>query len=164
MLDIRLIRAEPERVKAELAKVGFPAAEVDALLEADRARREAVHAVEQLRAERTTASKAIRDITDPAERERAIAAQRGVGERIDASERAATAAEDAFTRRLLEVPNLPHPDAFVHRSYGESERLPWDFIDHRINKSFLWVERRKALLARQTPPCDTTTCTSCAAC
>jgi len=59
---------------------------------------------------------------------------------------------------------LPHPDAFVHRSYDEAERLPWDFIDHRIAKSFLWVERRKALLARQTPPCDTTTCTSCAAC
>jgi radical SAM superfamily enzyme YgiQ (UPF0313 family) len=59
---------------------------------------------------------------------------------------------------------LPHPDAYVHRSYAEGERLPWDFIDHRINKSFLWIERRKAHMARQTPPCDTTTCTSCAAC
>ncbi len=59
---------------------------------------------------------------------------------------------------------MPHPDEYVHRAYGEGERLPWDFIDQRINKSFLWVERRKALMARQTPPCDTTTCTSCAAC
>src|SRR5207245_176547 len=59
MLDIRLIRAEPERVKAELAKVGFPAAEVDALLDADRRRREALHALETLRAERTNASKAL---------------------------------------------------------------------------------------------------------
>jgi radical SAM superfamily enzyme YgiQ (UPF0313 family) len=59
---------------------------------------------------------------------------------------------------------LPHPDAYVHRTYGADERLPWDFIDHRISKSFLWVERRKALMARQTPPCDTTTCTACAAC
>ncbi len=62
------------------------------------------------------------------------------------------------------APGLPHPDAYVHRSYGDSELLPWDFIDHRINKSFLWVERRKALMARQTPPCDTATCRSCAAC
>src|SRR5436309_2821975 len=69
MLDIRVIRAEPERVKAELAKVGFPAAEVDALLEADRRRREALHALETLRAERTNASKVIRDLKDPAERE-----------------------------------------------------------------------------------------------
>jgi len=50
MLDIRMIRAEPERVKAELAKVGYPASELDALLDADRRRREAIQAVEQLRA------------------------------------------------------------------------------------------------------------------
>ena len=62
------------------------------------------------------------------------------------------------------VAGLPHPDVYVHRVYGDRERFPWDFIDHRINKSFLWIERRKALMARQTPPCDTTTCTSCAAC
>src|SRR5881628_1715972 len=113
MLDIRLIRAEPDRIKAELAKVGFPAAEVDALLEADRRRREALHAVEQLRAERTAASKAIRDVKDPTERERAIAAQRDAGARIAAAEQAAAAAEEEFTRRMLEVPNLPHPDVPV---------------------------------------------------
>jgi radical SAM superfamily enzyme YgiQ (UPF0313 family) len=62
------------------------------------------------------------------------------------------------------IPGLPSPDAYVHRTYGAHERFPWDFIDHRIDKSFLWIERRKALMARQTPPCDTTTCTSCAAC
>jgi radical SAM superfamily enzyme YgiQ (UPF0313 family) len=60
--------------------------------------------------------------------------------------------------------DLPPPDAYVHRSYAEGERLPWDFIDHRIAKGFLWVERRKALAARQTAPCDTATCHSCAAC
>ncbi|HXQ24427.1 MAG TPA: radical SAM protein [Candidatus Acidoferrales bacterium] len=62
------------------------------------------------------------------------------------------------------IPGVPHPDTYVHRPYGHDERLPWDFIDHRIDKSFLWVERRKAVMARQTPPCDTTTCKSCAAC
>jgi len=62
------------------------------------------------------------------------------------------------------IEDLPHPDAYVHRIYGADERLPWDFIDHRINKGYLWVERRKALMGQQTPPCDTTTCTSCAAC
>jgi len=62
------------------------------------------------------------------------------------------------------IPGVPHPDDYVHRVYGDNERFPWDFIDHHINKSFLWVERRKALLARQTAPCDTATCRSCAAC
>src|SRR5436309_1893809 len=139
MLDIRLIRAEPERVKAELAKVGFPAAEVDALLDADRRRREALHALETLRAERTNASKAIRDLKDPAERERAIAAQRAVGERIAAAEAAAAAAEADFERRMLEVPNLPHPDVpvgpdesanVVVRSVGEPRRLDFPALPH----------------------------------
>ena len=58
----------------------------------------------------------------------------------------------------------PHPDAYVHRAYHGDELLPWDFIDHRIAKSYLWVERRKAFTARQTAPCDTSTCRSCAAC
>src|SRR3989442_2962864 len=98
MLDIRLIRAEPERVKAELAKVGFPTAEADALLAADRRRREALHALETLPAERTNASKPIRDLNDPAVRARAIAAQRAVGERIAAAASAAAAAQAAFYR------------------------------------------------------------------
>src|SRR5438552_15586747 len=113
MLDIRLIRAEPERVKAELAKVGFPAAEVDALLDADRRRREAIQALEQLRADRTQASKVIRVLKDPAERERAIAAQRAIGDGMAVTEAAAAAAEAEFTRRMLEAPNLPHPDVPV---------------------------------------------------
>jgi radical SAM superfamily enzyme YgiQ (UPF0313 family) len=62
------------------------------------------------------------------------------------------------------IPGVPEPDAYVHRCYSDDELLPWDFIDHRIAKSYLWVERRKALMEQQTPPCDTTTCTSCAAC
>src|SRR5438477_7206829 len=139
MLDIRLIRAEPERVKAELAKVGFPAAEVDALLEADRRRREALHALETLRAERTNASRAIRDLKDPAERERAIAAQRTVGERIAAAEETAAAAEADFERRMLEVPNLPHPDVpvgpdesanVVVRTVGEPRRFDFPALAH----------------------------------
>ena len=113
MLDIRVIRAEPERVKAELAKVGAPASQVDALLESDRVRREAILAVETLRAERTKASNRIRDMKDAAERERAIAETRALGDRIAEAERTVAAAEEAFERLMLEVPNLPHPDVPV---------------------------------------------------
>ena len=139
MLDIRIIRTEPARVKAELATVGIAPAEVDALLDADRVRREALHGVETLRAERTTASKAIRDIRDPAERQRAIAAQRGVGERIAAAEAAVATAEAEFERRLLELPNLPHPDVpvgpdesanVVVRTAGEPRRFDFPAQAH----------------------------------
>lgn len=66
--------------------------------------------------------------------------------------------------RKAGIDGMPAADDYVHRPYREDERLPWDFIDHRIDKSYLRSERRKALLARQTPPCDTATCTVCGAC
>jgi seryl-tRNA synthetase len=113
VLDIRLLRQDPERAKAALATVGVDPREVDAVLEADRRRREAILAVETLRAERTAASKAIRDQRDPAAREAAIAAQRGVGEQVTAAEAAVAAAEEAFRAVMLELPNLPHPDVPV---------------------------------------------------
>jgi len=113
MLDIRMIRAEPERVKAALATVGAPPEQIDAVLEADRVRREAIQAVEALRAERTRASNRIRDMKDAGERERAIAETRGVGDKITEAEKIVTAAEAEFECLMLEVPNLPHPDVPV---------------------------------------------------
>jgi radical SAM superfamily enzyme YgiQ (UPF0313 family) len=56
------------------------------------------------------------------------------------------------------------PDFFVTREYGADERFPWDFIDHRIDRSYLWLERRRALAERETEPCDVATCKSCGAC
>ncbi len=67
-------------------------------------------------------------------------------------------------KNLHPAPYTLHPDFFVHRRYDSHETLPWDFIDHGVNKQYLWVEWRKALLERQTPPCDVTTCHNCQAC
>ena len=56
------------------------------------------------------------------------------------------------------------PDRFVHRAWALDELLPWDFIDHGVDKRYLVAERRKAHAEIQTPPCDTHTCHSCGAC
>jgi radical SAM superfamily enzyme YgiQ (UPF0313 family) len=56
------------------------------------------------------------------------------------------------------------PDRFVHRPYAADEPLPWDFIDHAVDKRYLLAERRKAYAEIQTPPCDTHTCHTCGAC
>src|SRR5262245_364260 len=139
MLDIRMIRAEPDRVKAELAKVGVEAAAVDTVLAVDRRRREAIHAVETLRAESAAASKHIGTLRDPAERERAIAAQREVKSRLAAAEAAVEPAEREFERLMLELPNLPHPDVPVGpdesanvlvRTEGELPRYDFDPVPH----------------------------------
>jgi len=113
MIDIRVVRQDPDAAKARLATVGVGAEEVDALLALDQARREAIHQVEELRAERTRASKAIRDEKDPARREAAIEAQRATAGRVQEAESAVVTAEEAFLARMLEVPNFPHPDVPV---------------------------------------------------
>ena len=59
---------------------------------------------------------------------------------------------------------LVDPDRFVLREWDADERLPWDFVDHQVDKRYLLAERRKARAELQTPPCDTHTCHSCGAC
>lgn len=59
---------------------------------------------------------------------------------------------------------LIDPDWFVHRAYPLNALLPWDFIDHHVDKRYLLAERRKAHTELQTPPCDTHTCHACSAC
>jgi radical SAM superfamily enzyme YgiQ (UPF0313 family) len=56
------------------------------------------------------------------------------------------------------------PDRFVHRGRPLDALLPWDFIDHGVDRRYLVAERRKAFAEMQTPPCDTATCHTCAAC
>jgi radical SAM superfamily enzyme YgiQ (UPF0313 family) len=56
------------------------------------------------------------------------------------------------------------PDRFVHREYRRDSLFPWDFIDHHIDKAYLWLERRRALAERETEPCDVATCQTCGAC
>jgi len=108
MLDIRLIREQTDRVKRELAKVGFPAERVDELLDIDRERRARIAEVEGLRAQRAAASKAIAGLTGE-DRAARVAEMRVLGDRIAALERELARVEAEFRQRMLEVPNLPHP-------------------------------------------------------
>ena len=49
--------------------------------------------------------------------------------------------------------SVVNPSFFVHRERGLDELLPWDFIDHGLDKMFLWHEYQRALAAKTTPPC-----------
>jgi len=59
-----------------------------------------------------------------------------------------------------------NPDFYVYRERSFDERLPWDFIDHGLNKRFLWNEYQRALQAKETPPCpaDPENCHICGVC
>src|SRR5207249_12208415 len=98
MLDIKLIREQPEFVKAELAKVGFPGQELDELLELDRRRRALIHETEPLKARRSARSQEIRRLTDPQERAQEISKTRELGEQVGQLETAVNALEEASQR------------------------------------------------------------------
>ena len=108
MLDIRLIREDPERVKAELAKVGVLAGQLDGVLESDAKRRALIAEVERMRAERTETSKTIGKQAAE-ERERLVAEMRTLGDRIAVAEEDLARAEEEFESLMLELPNIPHP-------------------------------------------------------
>ncbi|MBI5063668.1 MAG: radical SAM protein, partial [Desulfatitalea sp.] len=59
-----------------------------------------------------------------------------------------------------------NPDFYIHRQRQREELLPWDFIDHGLDKGFLWREYERALQAKQTPPCpaDPDNCRLCGVC
>ena len=49
----------------------------------------------------------------------------------------------------------------MHREAGVEERLPWDFLDHGLTKTFLAREYRRGVGAKLTPKCAVATCRAC---
>ncbi|MGD9056828.1 MAG: radical SAM protein [Desulfobacterales bacterium] len=57
-----------------------------------------------------------------------------------------------------------NPDFYVLRERDLNERLPWDFIDQGIKKSYLQKEYQRAMNARSSPACRVETCNICGVC
>ena len=110
MLDIRLIREQPDFVKEQLGRAGVEPAQIDSVLQFDEQRRMLLHEVEALKATRNAVSKEIGKMKDAAERNARIAEMRGVGDRIAELDREVAAVEEQQRMALLELRNLPHRD------------------------------------------------------
>ncbi len=106
MIDLNLIREQPEMVKEAMARL-YTQAPIDEILALDARRRALLVEVESLRAERNRVSKEIPRVRDKEERERLIAAMRQVAQRIDELDRELGPVEQALQELLLQVPNLP---------------------------------------------------------
>ena len=59
-----------------------------------------------------------------------------------------------------------NPHFYVHRERDPDELFPWDFIDHGIDKAYLFKEYRRALEGRTSAPCpaDPLKCSICGVC
>ena len=110
MLDLKLVRDDPEGVKAALAKRGPGAAElVDRLLEADAVRRRLVTEVDALRAEQKRRGKDVARADGPREREQLLAGLKELAARLDEAEARLRAAEADLSELQARVPNIPDP-------------------------------------------------------
>jgi len=56
------------------------------------------------------------------------------------------------------------PEDYCLRKRCRDEVMPWEIIDHGIDRNFLWAEYQKALAGRTTSACDTAVCKKCGVC
>jgi seryl-tRNA synthetase len=141
MLDIRLIRDQPEFVKERLAtRGGDDAARIDEVLQVDAERRRAETQLQQLNAERKKLSKEIGGMRSRGEASDELEARvRRIGEEIAELNAASAAGEERQRDLLLGLPNLPHENATIGssaadnpvvRSWGEKPQLAEPVLDH----------------------------------
>lgn len=113
MLDIRVIRSDPDAVKASLARRGIDTSDVDAALALDTRRREVVTERDAARGEVKATSKIVGRLRREGDEDgaaEAMARSRALGadvDRLDAEEHRVSAELHAL---LLGVPNMIHPE------------------------------------------------------
>ena len=120
MLDVRQIRADPEGTKQALARRGEEAVrDVDEFLALDAGRRELLTRVEQARADRNAAAKAIAEAKQRGEDAAAeIARQAELKEQQAADEAALAEADAAVGERHAPHPEHPPPLGAGRRGRG----------------------------------------------
>ncbi len=139
MLDVKMVRAEPDEVRRALERRGEPTSPLDEFLAVESRRRELLTEVESRRAERKRASDEIAVVKkaggDAAE---AIAAMRTLGDAIKEHEAALAETEERLNAMLLELPNIPladvpdggEEDSVVLRLVGEPRVFDFEPKDH----------------------------------
>jgi seryl-tRNA synthetase len=141
MLDIRLIREQPDFVKSRLAtRGGDDAAKIDEVLRVDATRRKAETALQQLNGDRKRLSKEIGGKRARGEASDELETRvREIGDQISLLNEQTSAADEEQKRLLLQIPNLPHANAPVGkdasenpvvRSWGEKPELSGTVLDH----------------------------------
>src|SRR5438309_9282663 len=158
VLDIRIVREQPDFVKARLAlRSGGDEAKIDELLRVDAERRKAETALQALNAERKKLSKEIGGMRsrgqDSPELENRV---RKIGEEIARLNEDVNLVDTQQKEMLLEIPNLPHfkvpvgKDASANpvvRSWGAKPNLdsPLDHVTIGTNLMLFDLERASKL-------------------
>jgi seryl-tRNA synthetase len=138
MLDMKLFREEPERVREALRNRNDDPSAVDRVLELDRTRRELLVQKETLQARRNELSKLVPKAS-PDERAGLIEESKGVGPRISELDAQTDAVDEELRGLVLGIPNVPHPSVPVGpdetaneivRTQGEPRQFSFEVQAH----------------------------------
>ncbi len=117
MLDVNLIREQPDLVRKALSDRQMDPAPVDRILELDVRRRILLTEVEALKAERNAGSKEISKMKDAAGRQIKIEAMRKIGDKIADLDKEVAEVEEELKSVAAVIPNLPD----ARTPYGKDE-------------------------------------------
>ena len=138
MLDISLIREQPDYVKQQLVSLNVEAP-VDDILKADEDRRSLIKAVENLRSQRNTLSKEVGRTRDKQATQPIIEQVRGINSQIATLEERLHQVEERLSQLLLLMPNMPdesvpigkdESENAVTRTWGELPRFDFQPLPH----------------------------------
>ena len=139
MLDMNLIRENPELVRTAMKHRQMDSEPVDRAVALDVERRTVLSEVEALKAERNAASKEIGKLKDPKEREARISAMKSVSDRIADLDAKVKAVEAELTGIMAMIPNIPNAnvpigvgdtDNPVLRTEGTIPAPVYDLLPH----------------------------------
>jgi seryl-tRNA synthetase len=120
MLDIKLIREQPQVIKEALQKRQMEITIVEQIIAIDADRRKILVEVETFKAERNAVSKEISQSKNPKERETKISAMREVGERITALDEKVNRVDEELNKLLAVIPNIPDADVPIGKDDSQN--------------------------------------------
>ncbi|HIP91879.1 MAG TPA: serine--tRNA ligase, partial [Thermotoga sp.] len=120
MLDIKIIREDPEKVKDALKKRGYSVEIIDNILEKDKIWRKLIAKENEFRFKRNEISKAIAKLKKEGREEdvkKLIEEGKTISQEVEKLENEKKEIESHLKSLLLQVPNIPHSSVPV----GEDE-------------------------------------------
>ena len=121
MLDINIIRAQPEVVRKAMKDRQMDPSPVDAILQFDEKRRSLLAEVEKMKAERNLVSKEIGQSKDAAAKQSKIEAMRIAGDQIAVLDKEIASVESQLYALTATIPNIP--DARTPYGKDDSENI-----------------------------------------
>ncbi|KKU80535.1 MAG: Serine-tRNA ligase [Candidatus Peregrinibacteria bacterium GW2011_GWA2_47_7] len=138
MIDIRLLRENPEEVKKKLKKNHVDGTTIDAIVSLDKEKRALQQEVESLKSKQNAASKQMPKLPED-QKTKLLAEMQYVKEQLQTLTPKVEKLEEQIRNLVLLLPNIPHDsvpegegeeDNIVERTHGKKPSFDFPILDH----------------------------------